>query len=68
MMQRNQWQEFPAQFNFDIVYIKGRENLVVDVLLRLQVDRTSLFVALVMSVSADSALLEKIKWEYDTDE
>ena len=64
------WQEFLADYTFDIRYIRGTENTVADALSRRPDDHlvpVTTAVATVMSVSVDAALLESIKAGYGND-
>lgn len=57
-----------AQYNFEIVYLKGEENTIVDALPRVDHENKCTTIALVFTVTADTDLLEKIKTGYQNDE
>jgi len=71
------WQEFLAQYDYTIVYIKGEDNTVVDALSRLPNDPTfdyelpsgvdGVLLAAVFSISADDSLLKDILKGYEKD-
>ncbi len=65
------WQEFLAQYDFEIIYIKGEDNLVADALSCVNPDSALsqlTIVAPVLAVTADTQLLEDIKKGYDEDD
>lgn len=66
--QQAQWQEFLAQYDFEIVYLKGKENMVVDALSRVEHKDKDNIVAPVFTVKADTDLVEKIKEGYQKDD
>ena len=60
------WQEFLAEYDFEIRYVKGEENTVADALSRMPDDDLGLTAA-VLTVSTDSKLSGDIKSGYETD-
>lgn len=60
------WQEFLADFNFTIKYVRGEDNTVADALSR-QFAVADSVVAPVLTVSTDSDLLRSIKEGYASD-
>ena len=71
------WQEFLAQYDYTISYIKGEDNMIADTLLRLPdsdtidntlpTDPNNIILATVLSISYDNTILRTI-WEgYDLD-
>jgi len=63
------WQEFLAEYDFDIRYVKGGENTVVDALSRMPVngnDEVGLTAA-TMAVLVDTQLSNDIRAGYETD-
>jgi len=71
------WQEFLAQYDYKIIYIKGEDNTVADVLSCLPNDPTfdhelpsgidDVLLAAVFSISGDASLLADIKNGYNED-
>lgn len=67
------WQEFLAQYNFDIIYIKGEDNTVADALSRLPYEDTfdttdpSVLVASTFSIKSDPSFLAEIIEGYTVD-
>ena len=63
------WQEFLAEYDFDIVYVKGDENTVADALSRMpeEGEGTAKTVAAVLTVSSDPKISEDIRLGYKTD-
>ena len=63
-----QWQEFLAEYDFEIVYVKGEENTVADALSRMP-DEGEGFgaVAATLTVSADPEMSEAIRVGYRSD-
>ena len=62
------WQEFLAEYNFEIVYVKGEENTVADALSHMP-DEGEGFgaVAVTLTVSADPKMSEAIRVGYRSD-
>lgn len=62
------WQEFLAQYDFDTEYVKGEDNSVADALSRRghNVSPPNL-AAVVLEITADANLLERIRAGYPTD-
>jgi hypothetical protein len=64
------WQEFLAQYDYNIVYIPGEANCVVDALSRLPnsvYDCVATPIASMLSIETDASLLETIQHGYTTD-
>ena len=67
------WQEFLSEYDFDIVYVKGGDNTVVDALSRMPEEgegtsgRTFTTVAAVLSVSMDPKICDEIRVGYTSD-
>ena len=63
------WQEFLAEYDFKIVYVKGGENTVADALLRMPEGGEGLLktITAVLNVSTDPKLSEDIKTGYKSD-
>jgi len=68
------WQEFLAEYDFEIVYVKGEENTVADALSHLPEEEGSVGVegllgtmAAVLTVSTDTKLSEAIRVGYESD-
>lgn len=68
------WQEFLAQYDFDIRYVKGEENTIADALSRLPAEQPAatmtfdgLTIAGVLSITADESLLKEIQDGYEVD-
>lgn len=64
------WQEFLAQYDYNIVYIPGEDNCVADALSRLPNsvdDCVATPVASMLSIETDASLLETIRHGYTTD-
>lgn len=57
-----------AQYNFQIVYVKGEDNSVADTLSHIEPSITNDIVMLVFSVTANTHLLKEIKTGYAKDE
>ncbi len=63
-----QWQEFLAQYDFKIVYLKGEENTIADALSHVEHEDEEDVIASVFTVTADTELVERIKEGYQKDE
>ena len=63
------WQEFLAEYNFEIVYVKGGDNTVADALSRMPEGGEGTFqtTAAVLNVSTDPKISENIKVGYKSD-
>lgn len=55
------WQEFFAQYEFEIVYVQGEDNTVADALSRVEPSIADSAVVPVFAMTADSQLLDDIK-------
>lgn len=55
------WQEFLAQYDFEILYIKGEENTVADALSHVEQEETPNVIATMFSIAADEELVDKIR-------
>lgn len=62
------WQEFLAQYDFQIIYVQGQENSVADALSRVEPEMPSLVATPVFSIAADLQLLNEIKDGYEKDD
>lgn len=64
-----QWQEFLSEYDFEIVYMKGGDNMVADVLLHMPDDggERVKVVAAVLTVSADPKISADIRVRYKSD-
>ena len=63
------WQEFLAEYDFEVVYVKGEENTVADALSRMPEEGEGTFktFAAVLNVSADPKISEAIRKGYKDD-
>ena len=71
------WQEFLAQYDYTISYIKGNDNMIADALLRLPdadtidnalpTDPNDILLAAVLSISSGDVILRTIQEGYDLD-
>ena len=63
------WQEFLTEYNFKVVYVKGGNNTVADVLSRMLEEGEGTFrtTAAVLNVSADPKISEDIRVGYSSD-
>lgn len=63
-----QWQEFLAQYEFEIIYMKGEDNTVADALSRVESPAECSAIAPIFSVMANNKLLDEIRAGYEKDE
>jgi hypothetical protein len=63
------WQEFLAEYDFEVVYVKGGENTVADALSRMPEggEETPKTAAAVLTVSSDPKISETVRNGYKTD-
>lgn len=62
------WQEFLAQYEFKIIYVKGKDNTIADTLSQVEPIMMQAIVAPIFSVTTDTELLQNIKAGYEGDE
>lgn len=65
--QQVHWQEFLSPHDFEIVYIKGKQNMVTNTLSCLNHDKLNSVIAPVLLMTLDMKLLYDIKHNYETD-
>ena len=63
------WQEFLAEYDFEIAYVKGSDNTVADLLLRMPEEGEGTFgtTAAVLNISMDPKMSEDIRVGYESD-
>lgn len=66
--QQARWQEFLAQYEFEIKYVRGEDNTVADALSCVVMPSACTVIALIFSITTDTQLLEEIKEGYKRDE
>jgi hypothetical protein len=66
-LRQARWQEYLAQYEFEIVYVKGEENTVMDALSRIESPTTYTMIIPIFSVTADNKLLDEIRAGYEKD-
>ncbi len=68
LRQQAWWQEFLAQYDFQIIYVRGEDNTIADALSRIEPTMMDNVVVPVFTVTTDAGLVEQIKAGYQKDE
>ncbi len=68
LRQQAWWQEFLAQYDFQIVYVRGEDNTIADTLSCIEPTTMDNIVVPVFTVTVDAGLVEQIKAGYQKEE